>query len=98
MRVIIDVLTPKQLMFFPKLAERLEDRGHETLMTTRKYREVSQLIQKREIVVVAEGEVSGASSSQARTESSASSAFLTISRRMPPSPSPPPRWRGHRTA
>ena len=59
MRVIIDVLTPKQLMFFPKLAERLEDKGHETLMTTRKYREVSQLLQKRGIEAVTVGEHGG---------------------------------------
>lgn len=59
MRVIIDVLTPKQLMFFPRLAERLEDKGHETLMTTRKYREVSQLLQKRGIEAIAVGEHGG---------------------------------------
>lgn len=59
MRIIIDILTPKQLMFFPKLAERLEDKGHETLMTTRKYREVSQLLQKKGIEAVAVGEHGG---------------------------------------
>ena len=59
MRVIIDVLTPKQLMFFPKLAQRLDKMGHEALMTTRKYREVTQLLLKRGIDAVAVGEHGG---------------------------------------
>ncbi|RLI35094.1 lipid-A-disaccharide synthase [Candidatus Bathyarchaeota archaeon] len=44
MRVVIDILTPKQCMFFPKLSEKLEKRGHEVLMLTRTYREVNSLL------------------------------------------------------
>ncbi len=44
MKVVIDILTPKQCMFFPKLSERLEGRGHEVLMLTRTYREVNDLL------------------------------------------------------
>jgi predicted glycosyltransferase len=59
MRVIIDVLTPKQVMFFPKLEEWLEDKGHEVMLTTRRYREVSQLIEKKGIEAVTVGEHGG---------------------------------------
>jgi predicted glycosyltransferase len=44
MKISIDILTPKQCMFFSKLSERLEGRGHKVLRTTRKYREVNQLL------------------------------------------------------
>jgi predicted glycosyltransferase len=46
MKVIIDILTPKQFMFFPKIARRLEKRGHDVRLVSRKYREVSQLIKR----------------------------------------------------
>jgi hypothetical protein len=59
MRVIIDVLTPKQLMFFPKLARRLEERGHETLMTTRRYREVTKLLLKKRVDAMVVGKHGG---------------------------------------
>ena len=44
MKIAIDILTPKQCMFFSKLSEKLESRGHKVLRTTRKYREVNQLL------------------------------------------------------
>ena len=44
MRIIIDILTPKQCMFLPKLIESLESRGHQVSKTTRKYREVNELL------------------------------------------------------
>ncbi|MCX8205382.1 MAG: DUF354 domain-containing protein [Candidatus Nezhaarchaeota archaeon] len=42
-RVWVDVNTPKQVRFFSKLAERLEAKGLEVLVTARRYREVEQL-------------------------------------------------------
>lgn len=44
MRILIDILTPKQCMLFSRLSERLEKEGHLTLKTTRAYREVLQLL------------------------------------------------------
>jgi hypothetical protein len=44
MKIHIDILTPKQCMFFAKLAERLKEKKHEILLTTREYREVVQLL------------------------------------------------------
>ena len=47
MKIIIDILTPKQCMLFQKLSERLEREGHDVFMFTRRYREVNQLLDKR---------------------------------------------------
>ena len=44
MNIIIDILTPKQCMFLSRLIEHLERRGHQVSKTTRKYREVNQLL------------------------------------------------------
>ena len=44
MRIIIDILTPKQCMFLSRLIESLESRGHQVSKTTRKYREVNELL------------------------------------------------------
>ena len=49
MKIAIDILTPKQCMFFSKLSERLEGKGHKVLRTTRKYREVNQLLKLKGI-------------------------------------------------
>lgn len=43
MRVWLDLLTPKQLLFFKPVAEELRNAGHEVLLTSRHYREVEQL-------------------------------------------------------
>lgn len=43
MKIWIDILTPKQLLFFEPMAERLRKR-HQILCTTRNYREVNHLI------------------------------------------------------
>ncbi len=45
MRVIIDILTPKQCMFFSRLSERLRRRGHEVFNVSRRYREVISLLE-----------------------------------------------------
>jgi len=44
MKIAIDILTPKQCMLFSRLSAKLEGRGHKVLRTTRKYREVNQLL------------------------------------------------------
>ena len=49
MKVWIDVLTPKQANLFSVLARRLEQHGHEFLMTSRHYREVEGLLHIRGI-------------------------------------------------
>lgn len=49
MKVIIDILTPKQCFFFSKLSKRLEEDGHQVFRTTRKYREVVQLLKLKEV-------------------------------------------------
>src|SRR2546428_13082175 len=44
MKVWIEVLTPKQALFFEPLYRALEGRGHEALITTRVYREAEQTL------------------------------------------------------
>lgn len=44
MKVLIDILTPKQCMLFSKLLERLRRDKHEVTLVTREYREVNQLL------------------------------------------------------
>lgn len=43
MRVWFDLLTPKQLLFFRPVVERLRLHGHDVLTTSRRYREVEQM-------------------------------------------------------
>lgn len=47
MKVWIDVLTPKQANFFAELHHRLNAKGFKTLVTTREYREVNELLELR---------------------------------------------------
>jgi predicted glycosyltransferase len=47
MKVWIDILTPKQVYLFGELSRRLESQGHDVFRTTRKYREVNQLLALR---------------------------------------------------
>ncbi len=49
MKVLIDILTPKQGMLFSRLSEVLEKRGHQVLRTTREYREITQFFQLKGI-------------------------------------------------
>jgi len=49
MKVFIDILTPKQLMLFTKLSERLRKDGHEVFEATREYKEVIQLLKLKRI-------------------------------------------------
>lgn len=59
MKIIIDILTPKQGMFFPRLSESLEKRGHQVTATTRRYREVSELLRLKGIDARVVGEHGG---------------------------------------
>lgn len=49
MKVLIDILTPKQGMLFSRLSERLRKEGHQTFETTRQYREAIQLLNMKGI-------------------------------------------------
>ena len=59
MKVWIDVLTPKQANFFAPLVTRLSGRGTSVLVTTRKYREVNQLLKMRGIAALTIGRHGG---------------------------------------
>jgi predicted glycosyltransferase len=58
-KIALDILTPKQCMFFSKLSERLEKKGHQVLRTTRKYREVNQLLELKGLDAKVIGEHGG---------------------------------------
>ena len=45
MRIIIDILTPKQCMLFLKLSERLRQKGHRVFNVSREYRDVVNLLE-----------------------------------------------------
>jgi|YelNatPaOPRAMG01_1025707.scaffolds.fasta_scaffold05774_13 predicted glycosyltransferase len=47
MKVWIDILTPKQALFFMNLSLKLKEKGHQVIQTTRRYREVNQLIKAK---------------------------------------------------
>jgi predicted glycosyltransferase len=55
----MDILTPKQSMFFARLSENLEKRGHQIFRTTRKYREVLQTLKLKGINALVVGEHGG---------------------------------------
>lgn len=59
MRVWIDILTPKQVYFFDELNRRLEADGHDVFKTTRRYREVNELMELRGISAVVVGKHGG---------------------------------------
>ncbi|MGQ9718273.1 MAG: DUF354 domain-containing protein [Nitrososphaerales archaeon] len=61
MRVWIDILTPKQALFFNHLIEDLKSRSHEVLPTSRHYREANQLAKKIGLDTVIIGEHGGGS-------------------------------------
>jgi len=49
MKIFIDILTPKQCMFFSKLLEHLRKDGHQVFEVTREYKEVIQLLNMKGI-------------------------------------------------
>src|SRR5512145_1260294 len=54
MKIWLDILTPKQVMFFKPLVDSLIIAGHDVLSTSRDYREATELarIKNLEITVV----------------------------------------------
>jgi uncharacterized protein len=50
MKVWIEVLTPKQALFFEPLYRELKRRGHEALITTRTYREAEQTLKLKKLL------------------------------------------------
>jgi len=59
LKIAIDILTPKQCMLFSKLSEKLENRGHQIFKTTRRYREVLQLLRLKGVDARVVGEHGG---------------------------------------
>ncbi len=59
MKVWLDVLTPKQANLFGELQRRLHAKGMKTLLTTREYREVNELLALRNIKSVSVGHHGG---------------------------------------
>ncbi|MHA1713676.1 MAG: DUF354 domain-containing protein [Candidatus Ranarchaeia archaeon] len=45
-RIWIDILTPKQALFFKPLIDRLDETGHQMLITTREYPQATEMIQR----------------------------------------------------
>jgi predicted glycosyltransferase len=70
MKVWIDVLTPKQANFFAQLHHRLNAKGFKTLVTTREYREVNELLDLRGLKAVQIGRHGGAALGEKLVESS----------------------------
>ena len=61
LRIWIDIMTPKQALFFTPLVEELNKLGHLTYLTSRHYREVEGLIKKLPLNVSFVGRHGGAS-------------------------------------
>jgi predicted glycosyltransferase len=49
MRLLIDILTPKQALFLGELAKKLMAKGHIVYVTTRKFNETLQMIERKNI-------------------------------------------------
>jgi len=63
-RVWIDLLTPKQILFFKPLKEKLESLGLEVLATSRKYRELEPIAEMQGLDLVYVGERGGSSKAE----------------------------------
>jgi len=61
MLVWLDILTPKQVFFLGELGRRLEARGHSVFRTTRHYKEVDELLRRRNVNALSVGRHGGAS-------------------------------------
>ena len=60
MLVWLDFLTPKQLLFLSAIGRKLASDGYDVLYTTRRYREVDELVKIRDIEVIVAGTYGGA--------------------------------------
>ena len=70
MKVWLDMLTPKQANFLGELHHRLTARGFKTLLTTREYREVNELLELRGLKSLQVGRHGGANLKDKLLESS----------------------------
>jgi len=57
--VHVDILTPKQVLFFAEVAKALERLGYSLLLTTRRYREVNDMLEMKRVEAVCVGEHGG---------------------------------------
>ena len=62
MKIWIDILTPKQLLFFEPMIKRLK-KNHSVLCTSRKYSEVTNLAKIRKIKLISIGKHGGSAKS-----------------------------------
>jgi predicted glycosyltransferase len=69
-KVWLDVLTPKQANFFAELQRRLNVRGFKTIVTTREYREVNELLELRKVKAIQVGRHGGGAIEEKLLESS----------------------------
>jgi len=69
-KVWIDVLTPKQANFFAELQRRLNVKGFKTILTTREYREVNELLELRNVKPIQVGRHGGGALKEKLIESS----------------------------
>jgi predicted glycosyltransferase len=60
MLIWLDILTPKQIFFLGELNKRLEENGHDIFKTTRRYREVNELLKLKAIDALVVGKHGGA--------------------------------------
>ena len=77
MKVWIDVLTPKQANFFAELQRRLSVKGFKTILTTREYREVNELLELRNMKSIKLGRHGGGALGEKLEESSKRVSALT---------------------
>lgn len=70
MKVWLDVLTPKQANFFGELQHRLNAKGFKTVLTTREYREVNDLLELRDLKAIQVGRHGGEALKDKLAESS----------------------------
>jgi predicted glycosyltransferase len=77
MKVWIDVLTPKQANYFAELERRLDVKGFKTLLTTRDYREVNEVLELRKVKAIQVGRHGGGQLDEKLLESSKRIGALT---------------------
>jgi hypothetical protein len=70
LKVWLDILTPKQANLFAELHHRLSAKGFKTLITTREYREVNELLELKGLKAIQVGRHGGAALGEKLVESS----------------------------
>lgn len=77
MKVWLDILTPKQANFFGEFQHRLTAKGFKTVLTTREYREVNELLALKGLKVIKAGRHGGGELKDKLLESSKRVSALT---------------------